>query len=263
MKFNKGFGAIESKHDPRTFTYKPTKANYKGGVRYVPVDITDQDRVGICTANAFIMLINKLTGKKYSADFQYLIQKLYVDGNWDEGSSGFSAAHAGYKYGVILEKDFKKYITQKDRALSYDKYVKKLQAIPEKDIKKLLKKAIKITGYARVPVDRDLMANAIDNSKAGIIARFALGNEWWTNPIEPLRAPKKLISGHLVVISNYAGNSFRIANGWGSEWADKGTAYFLLRNYAPTEAWAIFLDELPKKNLNKKTLTRAIMGLFK
>jgi len=262
MKFNKGFGANQSPKDLRTFSYKPTKANLKGGTRYEPIHIDDQHRVGICTAISMTMLASKHSGKKFSPDFQYLIQKKYIDGNWEEGSSIFSACKAAHKYGFVLQKDFDNFVSENDRKLTYSKYIKKLQKISDADIEKLLKKAVKIESYAKVPVTRDFLANAIDNNDAGILVRFELGNEWFREPIEPLRPPIKSLSGHAVIHTNYNGNSFRIANSWGADWADKGTAYHLLKDYAPTEAYAVFFEETPKE-VNRKVTINEIIRLLK
>ena len=128
---------------------------------------------------------------RYSADFQYLLQKKYIDGNWNEGSSARSALKVASKYGLLPEKYFKHKIS---RNQSYSKYIKKLQAITDEEIAGYLKKTIKIKGYASVPVTRDAMANAIDETNGGLLVRFALGNEWWTPPIEPLRPPKVYVS---------------------------------------------------------------------
>lgn len=236
-------GAKESKKDLRDFSFVPTKAKWQGGKRYYAKDIEDQSKVGICTAISLTQQARKATGIKYSADFQYLLQKKYIDGNWEEGSSIRSALKVASKYGLLPEKYFKYKIS---RTQSYIKYIEKLKAIPEAEIQKLIKKCIKIKGYASVPVDRDLMALAIDEAEGGILARFALGNEWWTNPIEPLRPPKKFVSGHAVIISNYTGGSQRIANMWGDDWADKGTAYYLLKDYAPTESWIVYYNKTTK-----------------
>jgi len=250
MKYSAG--AEKSKKDLRDFSYVPDKANWTGGARYKATDIEDQSKVGICTAISMTMNARKATGTKYSADFQYLLQKKYVDGNWDEGSSIRSALQVATKYGLLPEKLFKYKISRKQ---SYLKYIKQLQAIPEADIKKLLAKCIKIKGYASVPVDRDMMANAIDESEAGLLTRFALGSEWWTEPIQPLRKPQVFISGHAVTTSNYSGGSMRIANSWGDDWADKGTAYHMFKDYAPTEAWIAYYNtetKSLKKQISKK-----------
>lgn len=252
------FGADESPKDIRTFTYTPTKANIKGGTRYGAKDIEDQKRVGICTAISLTQCARKATGKKYSADFQYLLQKKFNDKNWNEGSFALSALRTAQKYGFLLESDFKQYAPSRNQP--YHKYIAQLQKISDKTIAKLLKKSAKnkLLAYEKIPVDRDLLANAIDASESGIIVRFAVGKEWWTPPIEPLRPPKEVVSGHLIVESNYHGRSFRVANTWGDDWADKGTAYHLLYQYAPTEAWLPYFNEVPDRvaeKLEKKETT--------
>lgn len=255
----KGLGADKSPFDIRTFSYKPDKANKKGGQRYEAKDIEDQKKVGICTSISLTQNARKATGIKYSADFQYLLQKKFVDGNWNEGSSLFSALKVARNYGLLPEK-YWKHTTLKDRDLSYSKYVKKLQSISDEEIGKLLKTAskYKIEAYANVPVTRDTLANAIDESESGVLARFVIGKEWWTKPIEPLRTPKEVISGHGITVSNYDGGSFRIANSWGDDWADKGTAYYLHDIYRPTEAWIVYYkaSEPVKKDLEKRELTK-------
>ena len=238
-------GAEESPKDIRTFSYIPSKTNVKGGKRYSPRDIEEQSKVGICTANSTIMHAQKATGKKYSADFQYLLQKK-LTGNWDEGSSLFIALKVTKNSGFLPLKHWK-HTTQADRKLPYHEYIEKLKTIPEAEIERLLTLTEKpVKAYASVPTDRDSMANAIDESPAGILTRYPLGKEWWSKPIEPLRPPKEFISGHAVIDSNYDGNSFRIANGWGIDWNDKGTAYRLHTQYKPTEAWIVYYEQVPE-----------------
>jgi len=264
-------GAEKSKYDIRTFTYVPTKANVSGGTKYLPEDIENQRRVGICTAISMTQNARKATGIKFSADFQYLIQKKYVDLNWTEGSSAFTALrvargaedkNGNFLWGGLLPKENWTFTTEADRLLPYNEYIKKLQAIPESEIKKLfeISKIYRIAGYAKVPIDRDMLANAIDESKAGIIVRFTVGAEWWTPPIEPLQAPKVVLSGHLITVCNYSGGSERVANTWGPEWADGGTAYFLLKDYKPTEAWIPYYSELPAPIEDQKKKRATIIG---
>lgn len=248
------FGAIDSPYDVRTFTFVPTKANIKGGERWKPEDIEHQHAVGICTAISTTMQAGKVYGVPMSADFQYLCQKKfydnkdYPDWQWGEGSSGFSAVRVAKNIGFLPASEWK-HTTTKDRKLSYQKYIAKLKAIPDKEIERLKKIAAKykIKAYAQVKsLDRDTLALAIDESKCGVLTRYTVGKEWWTQPIEPLRPPQQVVSGHLVTDTNYDGNSFRIANSWGTGWADKGTAYRLHRNYSPTEAWIMYWNEIPK-----------------
>lgn len=260
MEFNKGFGADESPYDVRTFAFVPSGVKSKGGTRYKASDIEDQHKVGICTAISTTQNARKATGIRFSAEFQYLMQKK-LQGNWDEGSALYWSLKVAKNIGMLPEK-YWKFTTEDDRKLSYDKYIKKLQAVSDREIEKLkvIASDYKISAYAKVPVDRDLMAEAILESKAGILTRYPLGREWWTKPIEPLQPPKKFISGHAVTDSNYDGNSFRIANTWGSDWADKGTAYRLQEQYAPTEAWIVYYDEVPKPIQTQKDNRVNVLG---
>jgi len=260
-KFNKGFGAKISPNDLRTFTYTPKKAKQSGGKRWFAKDIDDQHRVGICTAISLTQQATKVFKVKMSADFQYLCQKKFFDLNWEEGSSAFHSLRTAKDIGFLPESEWT-FTKESDRKLSYSKYIKKLQTVSDKDIEKLKKKAKKyqLKAFEYVAPDRDLMANAIDNSEVGLITRYVLGSEWWTTPIEPLRSPKTVISGHLVTDTNYNGNSFRIANSWGKDWADKGTAYRLHREYAPTEAWIPYFKKLPDSVALKIEKRKTVQG---
>lgn len=249
-------GAESSPYDVRTFAYVPSGIPVSGGVRYAPEDIEDQHKVGICTAIATTQNARKALKKKFSADFQYLMQKK-KQGNWDEGSSLSTALWVAKNIGFLEEAEWT-FTTEDDRKLPYAKYIKKLQAVSDADIEKLklLAAKNKILAYASVAVDRDLMAQAINESEAGVLTRYALGSEWWEAPVEPLRPPKVVISGHAVTDSNYNGTSFRIANQWGTDWADQGTAYRLHRDYRPTECWIVHYSHVPEvvqKQLDSRT----------
>jgi len=239
-----GLGAHESKKDIRDFVFKPTY-KYKVGLRYQPEDIEHQHKVGICTAISLTQQARKVRGRKFSADFQYLMQKIY-EGNWDEGSSARSALWVASKIGLLPEEEWHS-TNEEDRKLPYSSYIKKLQKVSQVEIDRLKSIAAnhKIVGYEAVPINRDMLAEAIDESDAGIIVRYEVGEEWWTEPIEPLRAPKQIVSGHLIIESNITGTSGRVANTWGSEWADKGTAYHFFTSYVPTEAWLVHYNEVP------------------
>lgn len=265
MEYIPATGALASAFDIRTFS-APAKAFavQKGGTRYTPEQIQHQRKVGICTAISLTQNAHASTGIKFSADFQYLIQKKFYDEGtvigWNEGSSIFHALKAAKGIGLLPEEHFTQWITEADRNLPYAQYIAKLKAIPETEIAKLILIAnkYKIKAYASVKVDRDSMAEAIYNSKAGVLTRYTLGNEWWTDvngnvtwdktKLEPLRPAAQWLSGHAVTDSNFDGNSFRIANTWSKDWADNGTAYRLHNQTAPTEAWQLWYwdEELPK-----------------
>jgi hypothetical protein len=254
-------GADPSLVDIRDFTYKPDKANKKGGERYQAKDIEDQHRVGICTAISLTQNARKATGIEYSADFQYLLQKKFYDKNWNEGSNARSALHIAKTYGMLPKVEWN-HTQEYDRKLSYSRYIEKLKRVPDAEIERLLKIAAnyKLAGYASVPVNRDLLAQAVDESASGLIVRFVVGKEWYTAPIEPLRPAKEPISGHLTIYSNYDGMSYRIANTWGDDWADSGTAYSRLELYQPTEAWIPYYQKLPAPIQEQKEKLTSLQG---
>lgn len=268
-----GTGAFPSPFDIRTFKYPPAQSVFAkapeaprvAGKRWEAQYHFDQHSIGTCTATATAQLGSKLYGQEFSDDFQYLMQKKYYDVplypnlGWGEGSSAFHAIRVAREIG-FLPKHHWTHTTEKDKKGTYAAYIKKLQAIPEEEIERLKGIAMlyKIKAFAGTSgVDRDTLARAIDESEAGLIVRFDLGREWYygrngkrTNDkeqLEPLRPPKKVISGHMVVMTNTVGDSFRISNTWGQDWCDEGTAYHLHREYRPTEAWIIWKGDVPKE----------------
>lgn len=244
-------GADSSPYDLRTFAYKPTGVPVSGGVHYDAKDIEDQHKVGICTAISLTQNARKATGVAFSADFQYLLQKKFIDKNWNEGSSISSALKVAKNYGLLPVKYFP-YIAEKDRTTSYEKYVKKLQAITDEQIADLLKISAdyKIAAYQSVPISTEMLKSAMAESSSGLLVRHVLDEQWWTNPIEPIRKAVTPISGHAVTESNYNGDKTWIANSWGSDWAQNGSAY-RLDDLKPTEAWTVHYG-IPPEQVQKQ-----------
>jgi len=252
-----GTGCHESIQDPRTVQHSDlTQAGaplVKGGYDYLPSDIEMQYSAGICTGISEEQQRRKANGKKYSADFHYLLQKKFIDKNWIEGSSILSSLKVGNKFGFLPLEQWK-YTTEVDRNLGYANYVAKLQAIPDDEINRLLTLCIdKIAGYSQVDVsDPQKIAHAIDQSDAGILCRYDLGKEWWTVPINPLRPPQTIVSGHAIIMCKYDyTNSFMqtLANTWSPSWANNGCADVNWTTYKPTEAWIILSYSVIKKQL--------------
>lgn len=260
-------GAIESPYDVRTFTFSGDKAveipNLVGESWAGSQFIEDQFKVGICTAISVTMKARKHFGIDFSDDFQYLLQKKFIDGNWNEGSSAFSACKVGNKYGFLPASEWN-HTTLKDRKISYAKYIKKLQSIPDAEIERLLtlSSKYKIAAYAKIANNINSAAAAIAEN-GSLIARFVIGNEWWTKPIEPLQKPLNPISGHLVNITKRHGDSYRIANSWGTDWAAGGTAYSLYSLYSPTEMWQVWFTDVPEEIQTQLTSKGQLLGRFK
>lgn len=248
-----GLGAHESPYDKRTWKH-PLDMGVplnNGGVIYNPEDIENQHIVGICTAISLVQNAQKALGKKFSPDFQYLLQKKFVDGNWDEGSSIFSALKVGKNFGFLPIELFP-YITEADRTLTYYTYISKLQTIPDEEIARLLTLCTdKLAGYAQLPTDVASLQRGILDSKSGILCRYEVGREWWTpswrkEDIDPLRPPASVVSGHAIGKSHFTQNLFTLPNTWGPDWDDNGNAHIDSTNYQCTEAWVPYYDSIPR-----------------
>ena len=240
-----GLGAFESTRDSRTVPFETTLAALldKGGYDYLPEDIEHQWKVGICTAIHLIQERQKANGKKYSSDFQYLLQKKYYDGNWTEGSSILHALKVGKRFGFLPREQWT-HTTEADRKLTYSQYIAKLKAISEEEINRLIELCVdKIPGYTQVDVNNPMaMAKAINESQSGILCRFEVGKEWFKPDTNPLTPPVTSISGHGIIQAkfNYETSYLgTLPNTWGSLWADKGKADYNWSNYRPTEAWIV------------------------
>ena len=249
-----GTGAHVSEEDPRTVKHEevmPTEAVaplVKGGKAYLPENIEHQHGVGICTAISFVQNREKTNGKKYSADFQYLLQKKFIDLNWDEGSSVFSALRVGKTYGLLPINQWT-YTTEQDRYLPYSQYIAKLQAIPLSEVLRLCNLCVdKISGYAQVNVsDPQAIAKAINDSEAGILCRYGCGSTWWlpswlSKDIDPIKKPIPETSGHAIIASEFdytIGYMITHPNTWGTLWNWMGQGHINWGNYPMTEAWSI------------------------
>ncbi len=267
-----GLGANESKKDSRTIRHDDlatlaTFPTLTGGYDYLPEDIQSQHKVGICTAISLTQNAGKALGKKFSAEFQYLLQKKYIDGNWEEGSAVLSALKVGKKYGFLPENEWT-HTDEIDRELSYSQYIGKLMSVPQSEIDRLLLLCTdKLAGYASVDLDSMSISKAIMNSRAGILCRYTAGDSWYSLPngiiswltkdINPLRVPKNDLSGHAITMAKFDFTTNLdgvLANTWSTQWNKLGLADVILNVYSPTEAWIPFytLDTEQKKELEKK-----------
>lgn len=250
-----GLGAHESSIDNRTWQHPvdlATPLPLTGGYQYSPQDIEHQHTVGICTAISLIQNAEKALNKKYSPEFQYLLQKKYIDGNWIEGSSIFSALKVGKTYGFLPLELFT-YASEDDRNLPYSEYIAKLQAIPDVEITRLIGLCInKLSGYAQLPTDGQSIARGILDSKAGILTRYSIDSHWWSpswlsRDIDPLEAPTENPSGHAIGTSYFdftTNQTLEHPNTWGTVWNFKGKGHTIHNKYSCTEAWIPYYDSI-------------------
>jgi hypothetical protein len=260
MENKKAFGCIPSEYDPRTVKHEDVSEAsafplVKGGFTVLPSDITDQYTVGICTAISHIQNRQRANHKLYSADFQYLLQKAFYDGNWDEGSSILSSLKVGVKYGY-LPAELWTHTTLADRELPYSQYVAKLKAINGAEVNRLIALCVdKIPGYASVALDPQSIATAIIGSQAGVLCRFSCGESWYTGKngqiswqpkdIDPIQPSILDTDGH--AIDNFAFDfttnlDFRFDNTWGTSWDIEGTCNIFFDEYPASEVWTILLS---------------------
>jgi len=190
--------------------------------------------------------------KKYSIEFQYLLMKKFIDGNWTEGSSVLSALKVGKKYGFLPTELFKDlngnpYPGEQDRYLPYSQYIAKLKAIPDSEVQRLIGLCENpIAGYAQVQLDSQSIAKAIVDAQAGVLCRYGCQKLWWTpswleKDISPLRyAPET--SGHAIGMTNFNYTTKllqTLCNTWGKTYCRNGSIDIIFNEYLPTEVWTI------------------------
>ena len=207
-----------------------------------------QKKIGVCVACTITTYVEWLYWKKtgtyvkLSVAFCYIVIKTLIDKNRLEGTSARSAIKAVMKYGICTEATFP---TNYD--LTHDQFLD--QKIPDAAWTEALN--YKIGGYISVPVERSLMAGHIH--KYGLlITRYDCGETWWypswlPKDILPLKKPNLFVSGHMVLEYYYdlaTKSRFGFLNWWSKKWANLGTGYSDLEDFAPTEAWALTLESV-------------------
>lgn len=260
--------AKESEQDERTVVHDMAMPIIytKGGYDYINHE--NQAKVGICTSISHIQLVEKVIGKKFSSEFQYLLQKKFIDGDWQEGSSIFSSLKVGKKYGYLPIDKFT-YVTEADRNLPYEQYIAKLQAIPDSEITRLLSLCeFHLTGYAQVDISsKENVSHAINSSAGGILCRYTINNRWWTDSlgnitwdsskIDPLNPNGNTVGGHAIIMSAFdytQGSNQVLSNTWGNFWNVQGNADINFDNYKPTECWIPYFGIIPTQPITQFTL---------
>lgn len=261
-------GADESIKDSRTIKEKASIFDFfifpkEGGKAVKPECILDQNRVGICTSISNVEIVFDRTGVRYSEDFQYLLQKKYIDKAWYEGSSIFSSVKASYDYGYLRKEIFDAYFTRNPNE-DYNSYSKRLQLIANNEelMADLLKQCEKpLQGYTKLEITLPALAKAIDDTDNGILVRYTCGWSWfyklingitrncWEGElIEPITEPVERatfpITGHAVTLPFYKTGGLYLANSWGLGWCLDGHARI---DYLPTEAYKMYFKNFEEK----------------
>lgn len=216
-------------------------------ITYLPQDILDQEKEGICTDIALIQNVKKATGVHYSEEHHYWCQKKR-DGNTTEGSSIWQSATSAKLDGLVLKERVEVLFPEgiaSLRKLPYPQYWDRINTVLSAAS---LKSDWYLPGFAPVNV----LSEGIANSVAGIICRYEVSNKWWTaadgtvswdpskiDPIGPPDANHPVVSGHAINVidaSMVTGHTY-VANTWGPEWNIGGCGNV---GYLPTEAWILY-----------------------
>lgn len=275
------FGAEISQEDYRTVVADKVTGNLPNTIGKVDLnhvatnDLCNQRQLGICTACATRMSAENhfKDGIRLCEEWLYLIGKVLVDGNLNEGSSAFTMLKASNKYGIPEKIILDTFDLKTDG--SYSDFINHFQTkyggkIPQTILDNAFKH--KIPGYYRVNVDPISIAREIEAGKLPII-RLAVGENmytaadgnvsWQAKDLLPLRAPKQVQGGHLMVLNEYNGlRNDQLdtgPNSWSKNWARTGYFDFHFHTQNPyfTEVWGIsnqeiVIDKIPPflKDLN-------------
>lgn len=229
----------------------------EGGKKIKPECILDQNKVGICTAISNVQGVYDRTGKRYSEDFQYGLQKKYFDGAWYEGSSVFNSLRASKKYGYLPKHIFDSYFVR-DPNEDYNSYSTRLRGIFDNEnlLAKLLTQCeFPLLGYKQI-TDLSLtsLATAISDVDNIVIARYTCGRSWFYKTIsgimyncwsgetiepieEPVSTPTFPVTGHALTLVLFNKLGLFLANTWSALWCGDGHAII---NYYPTEAYKMY-----------------------
>jgi hypothetical protein len=262
MEMYTGNVCIPSPKDARNYVHIGDLAGALPETFDIPyTDIFHQRKIGVCTAASIIQQANRHFNTKFSVDFQYYMQKLMFDGNWNEGSSLLAELTIVNNYGLLALKHFPSIIDEFPN-ITYDEYISVLKERiePQIDILKAFAAQNKIKGYASVKIDDDSIMQGIYTSSEGILVRLEVTKAYWTalnglsswkyEDISPIQYYPPVISGHAASFTGYDFISKKLAticNTWSTSWGKNGTAQIDLSisQTRPTEAWVVYWNEIP------------------
>lgn len=229
-------------------------------------ELCNQRKLGICTKCSIRMAAEECfaNGIRLDEYWGYLIGKTLIDdpmyGHF-EGSSALTMLKSANKYGIPAKADTEKFPLKTTG--TYAEFIASFKSqyggkIPQEIMLAAAKH--KIPGYYKVKLNPLSIASEISGGRL-VIIRVEAGDNFYTAPngrpswdakdLLPLRTPKYVISGHLMVINEYSGLGIdqleRGPNSWSRDWADNGYFSFVFGDHAPgyfTEAWAI--NSLPE-----------------
>lgn len=241
----------------------PLPSKYFVDISKLPV--WHQRKLGACVGHAAAKYKQRLDLKdikklpKLSARFLYAMAKC-KDGFSGEGTYPRLVAKILKDYGCATEET-----VPNDTKLSHAEYTYGADEskIPKKAF--IEAKQFKISGFAfpNVKKPEDLKNGIIAGD--GCILLVRVGKEWYTKKtgesswdkkdILPIRAPKKIISGHEIYLHGYEDVGDRVKfyfmNSWSDEWADEGNGWFWFDEYVKYMDEAITFVDIPNDILDQ------------
>lgn len=255
---NIGLGALASPYDSRDHAaYIEPELSDKHITDISGLRVRMQYGIGKCTGEATAKKTDELFRIDSSDDFLYRGTKDKIDLNLKEGSCIRNVLKFAQKYGVCTRNDFEIPVTDETTYKEYLSY-----NIPQYAYDRAEK--YHIGEYLSIPIEISLLKAAI-RKYGTIIVRLEVGDEWYipswmASDILPLKSPKKVISGHAVILYGYDSTlvpgktAFYVANSWSTRWAANGNGYFFFEDYKPTEAWAVTLDPIKDRGVDKSPI---------
>lgn len=223
----------------------------------------NQRAIGICTAADLVDLARLIWGIEFSASFTYWGGKGY-DGDLKEGSSNLSMLRYAKNVGFLpLTMD----PTGNDTHGTYADFLARKKTYSDFD--RSVANTYRITGYAICPLDPIGFAQALANSKYGLITRMSVGDNfyrpsWLKSDLELLKAPNPSDGGHSIKVIGYDGLDFKqtrtLRNSWGGVgnptlddgtiWCGDGNIKYEYDTQKPfvTEAYVVYTDPMEFKH---------------
>jgi hypothetical protein len=222
-----------------------------------------QRSIGACVGHSLAKCAQNYWFKKtgqvinFSSRFLYAMAKCQ-DGFAGEGTYPRLVAKILTDYGCATEAT-----CPNDTTLSHETYVyqRQIENIPSYVFDEA--KKYKVGGFAFVPLTEYEIKKAIYHTGA-VSVLVRVGEEWWTPSwnkidIDPLRIPRKIVSGHQIVLTGWSPSLYKtVLNSWSVQWADKGFNRLIWQDYLPYINEAIVLTDIPQDIIDDAKNTKFI-----
>jgi hypothetical protein len=266
-----GFGGIGRVKDTRDFSlgavqpFQPIPSVYLPDISTLPTH--HQHKLPTCGANSFVWFQEYKFGGHFTPRYTWRMVK-NIDGYaLEDGTDMRSIFKSGQSEGVCDDA-----LLPDDSTLDVTTYSSPTITQGMKD--NAQPKIVQSYAFIDAPFSMNEIKQAIYQNKV-VLALVDVGDEWYTSvsgvttwneaDILPLRSPKKVVSGHFIVLYGYDEKYCYFKNSWGPTWGRGGTGYFD-ESYLPfVREIGTAIDEDPttiKALMQKKNLLTTIVSLW-